>query len=54
MLLIKDHMRMKHDSAEPYDGTHSTQFNLLPIPEDWAAASEEFPSAAKGESPNEQ
>jgi AbiV family abortive infection protein len=56
MLLIKDHTRMKHDSAGPYDGTHSTQFNLLPIahPEDWAAASEEFRSAAKGESPNEQ
>ncbi|MEJ1180395.1 MULTISPECIES: AbiV family abortive infection protein [unclassified Pseudarthrobacter] len=56
MLLIKDHTRMKHDSAEPYDGTHSTQFSLLPIahPEDWAVASGEFRSAAKGESPNEQ
>jgi AbiV family abortive infection protein len=42
MLLIKDHSRMKHDSTEPYDGTHATQFNLLPVahPEEWAAASE--------------
>lgn len=56
MLLIKDHTRMKHNPAEPYDGTHSIQFNLLPIahPEDWAAASEEFRSAARGEVPNEQ
>lgn len=42
MLLIKDHTRMKHFSKEPYDGTHGTQFGLLPIahPEDWAAATE--------------
>jgi hypothetical protein len=51
MLLIKDHTRMKHDSTGPYDGTHSTQFRLLPIshPEDWAAASEGFRAAANGE-----
>lgn len=56
MLLIKDHTRMKHFSAEPYDGTHSTQFTLLPIahPEDWAAASEEFRAAANGENPQDQ
>ncbi|NWL12194.1 AbiV family abortive infection protein [Paenarthrobacter nitroguajacolicus] len=56
MLLIKDHTRMKHDSAEPYDGTHETQFKLLPIahPEDWAAASEGFRSSAKGESHNQR
>ncbi len=56
MLLIKDHTRMKHFSAEPYDGTHSTQFNLLPIahPDNWAAASEEFRAAANGEDPNDE
>lgn len=44
MLLIKDHSRMKLESATPYDSTHEQQYRLLPIshPEDWSAASEEF------------
>ena len=44
MLLIKDHIRMKHDAQTPYDSTHEQQFRLLPIshPEDWTAAPESF------------
>ncbi|WP_426303437.1 AbiV family abortive infection protein [Arthrobacter sp. R-11] len=44
MLLIKDHIRMKHDSTGPYDGRHSTQFRLLPIshPEDCGCKAKDF------------
>ncbi|MDX6738145.1 AbiV family abortive infection protein [Actinocorallia sp. A-T 12471] len=39
MMLIKDHIRMKHSAITPYDSTHDQQFRLLPIshPEDWQA-----------------
>ncbi|MCD0450418.1 AbiV family abortive infection protein [Actinocorallia sp. API 0066] len=39
MLLINDHVRMKHTAVTPYDSTHDQQFRLLPIshPEDWEA-----------------
>jgi AbiV family abortive infection protein len=41
MLLIRDHTRMKHDAATPYDSTHEQQFRLLLVahPEEWAAFS---------------
>jgi len=42
MLLIRDHTRMKHDAATPYDSTYEQQFRLLPVahPEEWAVFSD--------------
>lgn len=57
MLLIRDHSRMKLEAVTEYDSTHDQQLRLLPIshPEDWVAASENFPRAVemKGETETE-
>lgn len=53
MLLINDHVRMKHNASTPYDNTHEQQFRLLPIShaEEYAAwlGADDQPSTSDGD-----